>query len=309
VIAARASLRVDLRAFLSHIVGMKGAPTKPTRKEAAAPAAAAEGVDYVPSYGEFVECLVLIAIEKKLPHPEAMDFAKARIIPAYKERSMWGAERSHPVTLVIPRLTVASDEVWAKEHNKSFATGYSLDGSTIRTLDGSTIRRHTGGRSAYYGMPSAAELRAVAREIFPQLRDHFPQFFDDTATLDYTGEAPPSETADTPPQLRMREDFNTAVKQARAQVFRRDASELRLAAASAAYKAMLKNVDLLNARLPESERLTRARRLVRAYERLRKRNPAFEDHSKQLLAAFSIINKVKYRGSQAKAAQKAALAM
>jgi hypothetical protein len=102
------------------------------------------------------------------------------------------------------------------------------------------------------------------------------------------------------------DDLNTAVKKARAKVFRRDASKQRLAAAAAAYKAMLKNIDLLNPRLSESERLTRARRLVRAYERLRKRKPAFEDHSKQLLAAFSIINKVKYRGAEAK---KAALAM
>jgi hypothetical protein len=125
----------------------------------------------------------------------------------------------------------------------------------------------------------------------------------------YTGKAPPSSPADTSAE-GMRDDFNTQVKQAKAETLARvkpRPSTHQLAT----YRALVRNVDLLNPELPEDERKRRAKRLVQAYERLRARRPTFHDHNnKQLLAAFSIMNKVKYHRSQArKAAKKAALAM
>jgi tetratricopeptide (TPR) repeat protein len=138
--------------------------------------------------------------------------------------------------------------------------------------------------------------------------------FDESKPPGYTGKRPPSQADDTS-QLEMGgDDFNIQVKQAKAEVLARAkprpkprSSTLQLAT----YRALAQNVDLLNPKLPEAERLQRARRLVHAYERVRERRPKFHDHNNpQLLAAFSIINKVKYRRSQAaKAAQKAALAM
>jgi hypothetical protein len=46
-------------------------------------------------------------------------------------------------------------------------------------------------------------------------------------------------------------------------------------------------------RAVSNDPLSRARRVVRRYERRKKENPDFEDHSSQLLAAFRVINKVK----------------
>jgi hypothetical protein len=108
----------------------------------------------------------------------------------------------------------------------------------------------------------------------------------------------------------MRDDLNKKVKKAKAENLARGnarPSTHQLAT----YRALVQNVDLLNPELSDDERLRRAKRLVQAYERLRARRPSFHDHNnKQLLAAFSIMNKVKYRRSQAKkAAQKVALAM
>jgi hypothetical protein len=105
---------------------------------------------------------------------------------------------------------------------------------------------------------------------------------------DYAGTTPSPGPADTSQHARMRDDLNTAVKNARAQVFRRDTSKLRLAATTAAYKAMLKHVDLLNPRLAEDERLRRAARLLKTYNRIRKRDPEFHDDSDQLRAARRI---------------------
>ena len=126
----------------------------------------------------------------------------------------------------------------------------------------------------------------------------------------YSKGNPPSRPDDAS-QDRMRDDFNTTVKKAKAETLARGKPRLSATHQLATYRALVRNVDLLNPELPESERLTRARRLVHAYERLRDRRPTFHDHNnKELLAAFSIVNKEKYRRRQAaKAAQKAALAM
>jgi hypothetical protein len=108
---------------------------------------------------------------------------------------------------------------------------------------------------------------------------------------DYIKEAPPPE-ADDASQLRMRDDFNTKVKTAKIETLARGKSAtLQLAT----YRALLRNVDLLNPELSQDERLTRARRLVRAYERVRERRPKFHDDGAQLRAARSIINRFQYQ--------------
>lgn len=143
-----------------------------------------------------------------------------------------------------------------------------------------------------YGMPSAAKLRAIAKECFAHLRQYFPQYFDDASGSDYnTADNPPSEAAVTPP-LRMREDLNIAIKQARTE-------------------ALARLVDLDNPKLSADERLTRARRLVRSFERRRAENPDFPT-SPEVLKAFSIMNKDKYRRfikPKRAAARRAKLAM
>lgn len=120
----------------------------------------------------------------------------------------------------------------------------------------------------------------------------------------YTGYLPPSQPADTS-QPGMGDDLNTEVKKARTEVVRRGrddfdtevkkakAENLARAGASAAlqlatYEALVKNVDLFNPELPPDERLTRARRLLGAYDRLRRANPDFKDSNAQLTEARRI---------------------
>jgi hypothetical protein len=127
------------------------------------------------------------------------------------------------------------------------------------------------------------EVQIVA-DVWPLLHKSKTFFEGDESTQpSYTGSSPSPEAAVTPP-LRMPDDFNTALIDAGA--------SLRV---SASYEVLARHVDLDNPALSDAERLTRARRLVRSYERQREKNPAFEDHSPQLLAAFSILNKVKYQ--------------
>lgn len=91
---------------------------------------------------------------------------------------------------------------------------------------------------------------------------------------------PPSQPADTS-QPGMRDDFNTALKQRKAEAV----APLAAALAVARYEVLARDVDLLNPRLAEDERLRRAERLLRAYTRLRKTNPEYRDTGEQLRAA------------------------
>jgi hypothetical protein len=282
------------------MVGMRGATTKRTRKEAEARAAAAARVDYIriPSEEEFRDALVIICVLKKLGHPEGYDFAAARIIPKSIEtrpRSLFSDPRG---ALAIPHLPLATSDAPDERELKYKEMRDSLSESRF------DLRRLTPGTwgpgSMAYdmamanGMPNAAEMRAIATECFPQLRDHFPQYFDDTSTLDYiTGEAPPSETAEPSAASGMRDDLNTKVKKAKAENLARGnarPSTHQLAT----YKALVQNVDLLNPDLAEDERLRRAKRLVKAYGRVRERRPQFHDKHKQLRVAFSIVNSHQY---------------
>lgn len=100
----------------------------------------------------------------------------------------------------------------------------------------------------------------------------------------YTGEAPPSEAAVTSPPLRMGDDdFNIAVKQARTETLAR-------------------LVDLGNPTLSDDQKLTRARRLVRSYDRRRAENPDFPE-SPDVKAARSLVNRVNYQNKKAKTAK------
>jgi tetratricopeptide (TPR) repeat protein len=99
----------------------------------------------------------------------------------------------------------------------------------------------------------------------------------------YTGNTPSPEAAVTPP-LRMGDDLNIQVKQAQAEALAPMAAALALAR----YEVLARHVDLLNPRLTEDERLRRAERLVKAYERARKANPDFRDTGEELRAARRI---------------------
>jgi hypothetical protein len=274
---------------------MKGAPTKPTRKEAEARAAGAEAVDYlpVPSEQEFRESLVIISVLKKVGHPEGWDFAAARIIPQSIEKTPTGGMFKRDGYLAIPHLPLATSdapderELKVKEmHDSISESRITLRG--VRSPPGTWPGSEAFGMAMDHGMPTAAEMRAIAIECFPQFRKYFPQYFDDTSTLDYTGAAPPSGPADTSQQPRMRDDFNIAIKQARTEVLAR-------------------MLDLDNPALSEKERLTRARRVKASFERRRAEDPDFPA-SPEVQKAVSIVNRDNYRKATARKA-KAKLAM
>jgi hypothetical protein len=105
----------------------------------------------------------------------------------------------------------------------------------------------------------------------------------------YTVDLPPPE-ADETSRLRMRDDFNIA---------------LNTAVKLARTEALARLVDLDNPALSDAERLTRSQRLVRSYQRRRAENPNFEP-SREVLTAFSIINKAGYPALKAKRAAKRA---
>jgi tetratricopeptide (TPR) repeat protein len=109
----------------------------------------------------------------------------------------------------------------------------------------------------------------------------------------YTRDTRPFGFADTS-QKRMGDDLNIKVKKAKAENLAR-AKSRPSTHQLATYRALVRNVDLLNPKLPESERLTRARRLVRAYHRVRECRPKFHDRNEQLQAAFSIVNRHEYQ--------------
>jgi hypothetical protein len=84
----------------------------------------------------------------------------------------------------------------------------------------------------------------------------------------YTRKGPSSSPADTSTE-GMRDDFN------------RDLAVSR-------YELLARHVDLLNPRLSEAVKLTRAERLLKAYSRLRQAEPDFRDTGEQLRAARRI---------------------
>jgi hypothetical protein len=83
----------------------------------------------------------------------------------------------------------------------------------------------------------------------------------------------------------MRDDLNTA---------------LNAAVKVARTEILGRLVDLGNSALAPDERLRRARRLVRSYQRRRAENPDFPA-SAEVRGAFSIINKDNYERRKAKA--------
>jgi hypothetical protein len=114
----------------------------------------------------------------------------------------------------------------------------------------------------------------VALAVFPGLQTNIASLTRQSARIgesnqpDYTVDAPPSRSDDAS-QKGMQDDFNTALAMSR-------------------YEVLAQHVDLLNPRLPESVKLTRAERLVKAYKRLRKAKPDFEDKGEQMQAANRI---------------------
>jgi hypothetical protein len=126
------------------------------------------------------------------------------------------------------------------------------------------------------------------------------EFLERVAELDennpphYDGDPPPSETAEPSAASGMWDDLNT---------------NLKTAVKLARTEALARLVDLNNPALTQGERLRRARRLVRSFQRRRAENPDFPA-SPEVLTAFSIINKDNYqRRKAAKAGHKAKLAM
>jgi tetratricopeptide (TPR) repeat protein len=111
----------------------------------------------------------------------------------------------------------------------------------------------------------------------------------------YTGARPPPRPDDASRDWMREHDLNTAVKKAKAENLARGKSRLPATHQLATYRALVQTLDLLNPELSQEEGLTRARRLVRAYERVRDRRPKFRDRNEQLQAAFSIINRFEYR--------------
>ena len=68
------------------------------------------------------------------------------------------------------------------------------------------------------------------------------------------------------------------------------------------YELLARRVDLLNPRLSDAEKLTRANRLAAAFRRLRKLVPDFEDKGEQMQAARRIRMAAYRRGKQVKEA-------
>jgi hypothetical protein len=128
----------------------------------------------------------------------------------------------------------------------------------------------------------AAAFEQIAKENVVFL---LPVRDDKNKYLDYTNEAPPSSPADISQQEGMRDDFNIRVKEAKAETVAR-------------------LVDLSNPALSKGERLTRARRVLRSFERRRAENPDFPA-SPEVLKARSIVNKDNYERRKTKAEREA----
>jgi hypothetical protein len=95
---------------------------------------------------------------------------------------------------------------------------------------------------------------------------------------------PPSQPADTTQQPGMRNGFEIAAKEAKAE--RTAAAQVVTRLAN--YQFLARTVDLENPKLAADERLRRARRLLTAYERLLRAKPDLKDSNAQLTAARRI---------------------
>jgi hypothetical protein len=107
----------------------------------------------------------------------------------------------------------------------------------------------------------------------------------------YTGDAPPSGTAEPSAAPGMRDDFDTEVKKAKAENLARAKPRSKPRSSMhqlANYRALVQNVDLLNPKLAPDERRRRANRLLTAYDRLREVRPRFRDRNAQLTEARRI---------------------
>jgi tetratricopeptide (TPR) repeat protein len=157
-------------------------------------------------------------------------------------------------------------------------------------------------RLALWGDPGAAinegALRRASAEIIQ---------FPTAGGRRYTIAAPPRGPADTSQHARMWDDLNIAVNAAVDERRHNLKSALSSAMKLARTEALARLVDLDNPKLSKEERLTRARRLARSYQRRRAENPDFEP-SAEVLRAFSIINRDNYERRKAKAAGKLKLA-
>jgi hypothetical protein len=229
----------------------------------------AQGVDYVPSYLEFARSLDFISKLKKTMRRlggtlKTPDF-EARIIP--------GGLVMGPAP-----LGVGAD---APDHVKE----------ALREHLGLETVMRPGGRTWVFELSglysteraSTTEMREVAVDFFPQLRRYFPQFFDDQGNRqNYTGGQQGGTVGDEA------HDLNAL------------ASRLGLTYEEAAAK--------LTARKPgrkvsKNDPVSVARRVVRRYEQEKLENSALKP-SREVLDAFSIINKANYPGVKAKRAAK-----
>jgi hypothetical protein len=147
----------------------------------------------------------------------------------------------------------------------------------------------------------------VSEETYKRIESVIRQYIvTEAKKLGLNVDDPPVVAVDASASRQMGYDLNTAVKKAKAENLAR-VKPRPSAHQLATYKALVKNVDLLNPELSEAERLRRANRLVRAYQRVHKRKPNFPA-SPEVLTAFSIVNKDNYQRRKAKAGQ-AKLAM
>jgi hypothetical protein len=121
----------------------------------------------------------------------------------------------------------------------------------------------------------------IARLIGDAFNEAIAEFDKANAEV-YTSAAPPSSPADTSTE-GMRDDFNTDLAVSR-------------------YELLARRVDLLNPRLPKAVKLTRAERLLKAYKRLRKIDPDFDDRRPELVTARSIVNSANYQRRKSKLA-------
>jgi len=134
----------------------------------------------------------------------------------------------------------------------------------------------------FYNLPAPKGKVVASLPRYKGLvREYYRSFLE--YEMRYTGAPPSSSPADTR-QEGMRGDLNLAVKQAKAEAL----APMAAAVAVARYEVLARHVDLLNPRLAEDERLRRAERLLKAYNRVRKASPDFRDTGEELRAARRI---------------------
>ena len=201
------------------------------------------------------------------------------------------AEFAHAL-VIVTELNKARRERGQEPYRKAW-----FSPSLLQIYDMQLTRYFPVGELRWYNEKASSELIETAKHVFPEFQKYslFRQFFDDTDdpgyTGDDTGDAPPSEPADTSQRAQMWDrDLNT---------------ELKIAVKLARTEALARLVDLGNPALAPDERLRRARRLVASYQRRKAENPGFPA-SPEVRAAFSVVNKENYRRRKAAAAGQSA---